>query len=101
MIHGYKGGNIGYSSSKMKKFPKKLFTPTQISVPNASDIDNHKEKSATNSPRKKENNSSVEKDMNLTFSERNINKNFGQTPKVRFVLPPKKKSYFREVNLKM
>ena len=92
MIHGYKGGNIGYSSSKMKKFPKKLFTPTQISVPNASDIDNHKEKSATNSPRKKENNSSVEKDMNLTFSERNINKNFGQTPKVRFVLPPKKKS---------
>ncbi len=91
MIHGNKGGNIGYSSSKISKIPKKLFTPIQISVPNASDIDNHREKSTPNSPRKKDKNSSIEKDMNLTFTERNTKKNYTQAPKVKFILPPKKK----------
>ena len=92
MIHGNKGGNIGYSSSKTSKIPKKLFTPIQISVPNASDIDNHREKSTPNSPRKKDKNSSMEKDMNLTFTERNTKKNYTQAPKVKFILPPKKRS---------
>ena len=50
MIYGYKGGNIGFSSSKTNDYKKKLFTPIQLSLPNVSDIDNHHENNL-NSPR--------------------------------------------------
>ena len=93
MIYGTIGGKIGYSSSKNSTTTaKKLFTPIQLSVPNASDINNHKEKSTPNSPRKNEKQSPIKKDVNLTFTQRITNKNFTQSQKVTFFLPEKKKS---------
>ena len=94
MIYGTIGGKIGYSSSKTSSNPKKLFTPIQLSVPNASDINNHKEKSTPNSPRKNEKQSPIKKEMNLNFSQRINNKNYTQAQKVTFFIPPKKKIFF-------
>ncbi len=91
MIYGNIGGKIGYSSSKINTVQKKLFTPIQLSIPHASDINNHKENSSTNL-RILDKNSPNQKDMNLTFTQRNTNKNYTQAPKVRFMLPSKKKS---------
>ncbi len=93
MIYGTIGGKIGYSSSKNSTTTaKKLFTPIQLSVPNASDINNHKEKSTPKSPRKNEKQSPIKKDVNLTFTQRITNKNYTQSQKVTFFLPEKKKS---------
>ena len=91
MIYGNIGGKIGYSSSKINTVQKKLFTPIQLSIPHTSDINNHKENSSTNL-RKIEKESEIQKDINLTFTQRISNKNYTQAPKVRFMLPPKKKS---------
>ena len=90
MIYGYKGGNIGFSSSKTNDYKKKLFTPIQLSLPNVSDIDNHHENNL-NSPRVNEKKNQTQKDINLAFIQRNSNKNFTHIPQVQFKIPLKKK----------